>query len=136
MKPSQADSQPGTPHGGVLDHAFRIQERVAAVGFDWADPAGAWEKVREEVEEVGAELKEANADRLEDEVGDLLFSVVNLSRLLGVHPTSALARANAKFSARFETLERLARARGVVMGDASLEELDALWNEIKRVERG
>lgn len=135
----------GAPPPGVLDgvasgvdpllRAYRIQERVAGVGFDWADPRGAWEKVREEVEEVGEEIGGAEPDRLEEEVGDLLFSVVNLARLAGVHPTTALARANAKFSGRFAALEGLARGRGVVLGEASLEELDALWDEVKHLER-
>jgi ATP diphosphatase len=130
---------------GVLDglasgidpllRAYRVQERVAGVGFDWADPRGAWEKVREEVEEVGDEIAEADPDRVEEEVGDLLFSVVNLARLLRVHPTTALARANVKFAGRFTALERLARARGMVLGEAGLEELDALWDEVKRAER-
>jgi ATP diphosphatase len=138
----------GEPHGerGILGglasgmdpllRAFRIQERVAGVGFDWPDPGGALDKVREEVEEVGQELADADADRLEDELGDLLFSVVNLARLARVHPVSALARANAKFSGRFAALERLAREREVVLGRASLEELDVLWDEVKRGEKG
>jgi MazG family protein len=119
-----------------LLRAFRIQERVAEVGFDWPDPGGAFDKVREEVEEVRHELAAGDADRLEDELGDLLFAVVNLARLARVHPTTALARANAKFSGRFGALERLARERGVVLGSASLQELDVLWDEVKRVERG
>ncbi len=119
-----------------LLRAFRIQERVAEVGFDWPDPSGAFEKVSEEVEEVRHELGAGDADRLEDELGDLLFAVVNLARLAKVHPTTALARANAKFSGRFGALERLALERGVVLGSASLQELDVLWDEVKRAERG
>ncbi|HEV2147861.1 MAG TPA: nucleoside triphosphate pyrophosphohydrolase [Longimicrobiaceae bacterium] len=119
-----------------LLRAYRIQERVAEVGFDWPDPGGAFEKVREEVEEVGQELASADADRLEEEMGDLLFSVVNLARLARVHPTTALSRANAKFSGRFAALERLAREREIVLGQASLGELDALWDEVKRGEKG
>lgn len=132
--------------GGLLDglasgmdpllRAYRIQERVAEVGFDWPDPRGAFDKVREEVEEVRHELDAGDAARLEDELGDLLFAVVNLARLAKVHPTTALARANAKFSGRFGALERLARERGVALGSASLQELDVLWDEVKRVERG
>ncbi len=119
-----------------LLRAYRIQERVAEVGFDWPDPGGAFDKVREEVEEVRHELAGGDADRLEDELGDLLFAAVNLARLARVHPTTALARANAKFSGRFGALERLARERGVVLGSASLQELDVLWDEVKRAERG
>jgi len=70
--------------------------------------------------------------RVEEELGDLLFAVVNLVRLAGAHPTTALARANLKFRARFEKLEELARARGVDMGGATLADLDALWDEVKR----
>lgn len=137
----RADAPPGgildeVPHGlDPLLRAFRIQDRVAKVGFDWPDPRGAWEKVREETEEIGRELEAADPDRLEDEVGDLFFAAVNLARLAHVHPGTALARANAKFSRRFRALERLAEARGVVFGQATLEELDLLWDEVKRIER-
>lgn len=115
--------------------AFRVQDRVARVGFDWDDARGALDKVREETEEVGRELDQADPDRLQDEIGDLLFAAVNLARLAQVHPSAALARANAKFARRFRALERLAGARGVVWGQATLAELDALWDEVKRVER-
>lgn len=127
-----------------LLRAFRMQERVAEVGFDWPDPGGALAKVREEVEEVAHELDAGGAaagDRagaaglLEGEIGDLLFSVVNLARLARVHPTTALARANAKFAGRFAALEHLARERGIVLGSAPLEELDVLWDDVKREER-
>ncbi len=134
-----------TPHDSILDEvpagldpllrAFRVQDRVAKVGFDWPDPRGAWDKVREETEEIGRELEDADPDRLEDEVGDLLFAAVNLARLAHVHPSAALARANAKFARRFRALESLAAERGVVLGQAGLEELDVLWDEVKRIER-
>jgi ATP diphosphatase len=117
-----------------LLRAFRIQQRVAQVGFDWDHARGAWEKVREEVEEVGHEL-DGDPDRLEDELGDLLFASVNLARLAGADPVAALARANAKFSRRFGALEGLAAERGVVLGEAGLPELDVLWDEVKRRER-
>jgi nucleoside triphosphate diphosphatase len=118
-----------------LLRAFRVQDRVSKVGFDWDDPRGALDKVREEAEEVGRELEEADASRLEDEVGDLFFAAVNLSRLAGVHPSAAIARANAKFERRFRALEALAAARGVGMERAGLAELDRLWDEVKRGER-
>ncbi|HET8654981.1 MAG TPA: nucleoside triphosphate pyrophosphohydrolase [Longimicrobiaceae bacterium] len=123
------------PSADPLRHAHRIQERVAAVGFDWPDARGAWEKVREEVEEVGAELPDSGSPALEEEVGDLLFALVNLARLSGVDAPTALARANTKFSRRFGALERLARERGVVVGEAELAILDGLWDEVKRGER-
>jgi nucleoside triphosphate diphosphatase len=121
------------PAGGdALAHAQRIQERVSTVGFDWADPRGAWEKVREETEEVGEELASGDSARLEEELGDLLFSIVNLTRLCGVHAPTALARANRKFSRRFAALEALAARRGVDLATAGLERLDLLWNDAKR----
>jgi uncharacterized protein YabN with tetrapyrrole methylase and pyrophosphatase domain len=91
-------------------------------------------RVREELSEVEYELSqlEVPADRLADEIGDLLFAVVNLARKAGMHPSVALGRANRKFRARFEALERLAAARGVDVGTAGLEALDQLWDEVKR----
>ena len=115
-----------------LTKAFRIQERVSRVGFDWEDHRGALAKVEEELAEVRDALRSEAPDRVEEEVGDLLFAVVNLSRLAGAHPTNALARANAKFHERFAELERLAAERGIDVSSAGLEALDALWNEVKR----
>ncbi len=118
-----------------LLRAFRVQDRVAAVGFDWDDARGALEKVREEAEEVAAELAAADPDRLDDELGDLLFAAVNLARLAGRHPSAALGRATAKFERRFRALEGLAAERSVVLGSAGLAELDLLWDDVKRAER-
>jgi nucleoside triphosphate diphosphatase len=119
-----------------LSRAQRIQERVATVGFDWANAQGAFDKVAEEVEEVREALAAEPSPALEEELGDLLFAVVNLVRLSGGHAMRALQRANLKFAARFEALENMAREQGVVLGEASLEELDGLWDQIKRRERG
>jgi len=131
----------GLPRGlDPLSRAFRIQDRVSSVGFDWADAAGALEKVAEELAEVREEIAQAGnggedgRQALEMELGDLLFAVVNLSRLAGVHPTSALHRANRKFTNRFTALEKLAAERGLALEEASLAELDALWDEIKASE--
>jgi MazG family protein len=127
----------GVPAGlDPLSRAYRVQARVAEFGFDWSDWRGAWEKVREEVDEVRHELEAGDTARLEDELGDLLFAAVNLVRLAGAHPAAALARANAKFERRFAGVEALAAERGVEFGRASLEELDVLWDEVKRRERG
>lgn len=114
-----------------LSKAHRIQEKVSAVGFDWADARGAFAKVAEELEEVREAMEAEPSDALEEELGDLLFAVVNLTRLTGIHSLQALQRANQKFTGRFEALEVLARERGVELGKASLEELDALWDEVK-----
>jgi MazG family protein len=119
----------------ALGHADRLQKRVAEVGFDWPNSEGAWEKVVEEVAEVGEERGSGATARLEEEIGDLLFAIVNFARLSGIHPSTALSRANAKFTRRFNRLEELAAMHGVVLGEASLEALDEVWNEVKREER-
>jgi len=123
------------PNLPALIMAHRLQERAAGVGFDWPDAAGPADKVREELAEVEQELSaEPRGDRarLEHEIGDLLFAVVNLSRKLGCDARAALERANERFRARFRHMERLAAERGVRIGYAGLEELDALWTEAKR----
>ncbi len=112
--------------------AYRLQERAAGVGFDWPDARGPMAKVKEEVAEVERETGAGSRDKLEEEIGDLLFAVVNLARKLSVEPRGALERANAKFTRRFEQVEALAGERGLEMGRASLEELDKLWDEVKK----
>jgi len=129
----------------ALHRAHRLQDRAAGVGFDWPDAAGPLEKVAEETQEVqqilsgsppeftehGAPVPNAQHDALEDELGDLLFAVVNLCRKVGVHAGLALDRANAKFARRFQDIERLAAERGIEVSEAGLEKLDALWDEVK-----
>jgi ATP diphosphatase len=111
--------------------AYRLGARAAGVGFDWPDEKGPLEKVREEAAEVEKSTKGGSHAEVQDEIGDLLFAVVNLSRKLGVDPGAALEQANTKFTRRFAALEKLASERGVEVGRASLEELDRLWEEIK-----
>src|SRR5467141_201827 len=111
--------------------AYRLQERAAGVGFDWPDAKGPMEKVKEEIGELEVEMRDAGSgmrDSLQDEIGDLLFAVVNLARKLAIDPRAALERANDKFQRRFEAVERLARQRGVAIGRAGLDELDKLWD--------
>lgn len=125
----------------ALHRAHRLQDRAAGVGFDWPDVSGPAEKVEEELREVRAELGDRagesktdatrRADRLEDELGDLLFAAVNLCRKAGVHASVALDRANMKFVRRFEAVEVLAKARGIDVKSAGLEALDTLWDEVK-----
>jgi len=117
-----------------LTKAHRIQERVAGVGFDWEDHRGPYDKVLEELEEVGEAIESGGAERIAEEIGDLLFAVVNLARRAGAHPTTALASANRKFQERFEAVERLAAERGLDMATAGLDALDAIWDEVKRAE--
>jgi nucleoside triphosphate diphosphatase len=111
--------------------AHRIQERVSGVGFDWSDAGGAWDKVAEELEEVRVALEAGDGEAVEEELGDLLFAVVNLTRLAGAHPDTVLDRANRKFHQRFDALEDMARERGISLRDATLEVLDGLWEELK-----
>jgi len=123
----------GLPLGiPALHRAHRLQDRAAGVGFDWPDVAGPAAKVEEELAEVRAELAGApDHQRLEGELGDLLFAAVNLCRKAGVHGSLALDRANAKFTARFAAVERLAAERGIDVRAAGLEVLDGLWDEVK-----
>jgi uncharacterized protein YabN with tetrapyrrole methylase and pyrophosphatase domain len=117
-----------------LTKSYRIQERVAAVGFDWETYEGALQKVDEELNEVRQAAESGDVDAVQEEIGDLLFAAVNLARLAGTHPTTALSRASTKFQARFERLEQVARERDIRIESAGLEALDALWNEVKREE--
>ena len=113
-----------------LARADKIQNRVAAVGFDWPDPSPVFKKVEEELEELRAVA--GDRELATDELGDLLFAVANLARHLSVDPETALARANDKFAARFRIVEHLATARSLKLRDLSLGELDALWDEAKQ----
>lgn len=138
---SKARERPGSMLAGLpptlspLHMAQRLQERAAAVGFDWPDADGPLEKVREETNEVAVELEgEARKESLAAEVGDLLFAVVNLARKAGVPPTTALDHANRKFRRRFETVEEMAQTSGLDLHDAGLDELDAIWDRVKERE--
>jgi MazG family protein len=122
----------GLPSGlPSLHRAFRLQDRAAGVGFDWPTTEGPLAKVREELDEVSAELDRGDQEALQSEIGDLLFAVVNLARKAGVHPALALDRANKKFERRFQGIERLASERGIKVADAGLAVLDSLWDEVK-----
>jgi MazG family protein len=114
-----------------LTKSHRIQERVAGVGFDWEDHRGALEKVSEELAETTEAIEAQDHEAIVEEVGDLLFAVVNLARLAGAHGTTALSRANLKFEKRFKRLERMAAERGIDVPTAGLDVLDGLWEELK-----
>src|SRR5216117_94948 len=112
--------------------AYRLQERAAGIGFDWPDAKGPLAKVKEETAEIEKEQRGGRREQIEEEIGDLLFAAVNLARKLGMEAGQALERANLKFQQRFEKVEKLAEERGLEMGRASLEQLDKLWDEVKR----
>lgn len=111
--------------------ATRIQEKARGAGFDWEVTDQVWDKVQEELEELRAEVQQADHNRQEAEMGDFLFSLINLSRFLKIDPESALERTNKKFMARFQYMEDRLRHQQGTMSDLSLKELDALWEEAK-----
>jgi len=117
--------------------AFRMTEKAAAIGFDWQRPADVMTKLREEVDELDAEvahLADADPDRVRAEMGDVLFVLANLARHLGVEPETALQETNTKFLDRFRFMERTARAEGRTLDAMTLAELDALWHRAKAAE--
>ena len=119
-----------------LIKAERIQEKAANVGFDWERREDVWAKVREELAEVERELVDGHEVDREKEFGDLLFAVVNAARLYGVRPDNALERTNRKFISRFNHIERRVCEQGLRLGEMTLEQMDALWDEAKALERG
>src|SRR5213596_1205531 len=130
--PKLFGDSPTSDHEGW--ERMKKRERAAGVGFDWPDAKGPMQKVKEEIGELEVEMRDAGSgmrDSLQDEIGDLLFAVVNLARKLAIDPRAALERANDKFQRRFEAVERLAGQRGVEIGHAGLDELDKLWDEVK-----
>ena len=118
----------------ALVKANRIQDKVAGVGFDWEEPQQVFEKVQEELAELQVEVHAGNKDKIEAEFGDVLFSMINYARFLGVNPENALERTNKKFIERFQYLETKAKQNGKEMNDMSLEEMDVYWNEAKTKE--
>lgn len=114
--------------------AFRMQEKAKGVGFEWSNAEDVWKKVQEELEEFKVESsKENNQDKLENEFGDLLFSLINYSRFIGINPEDALERTNRKFKKRFEHIERRALENGRQLQDMKLEEMDVYWEEAKKL---
>jgi MazG family protein len=119
-----------------LLRAYEISARAAAVGFDWARPADVIDKIEEEVAEVRREVESGatgDLSRAEEEMGDLLFAIANLSRKLGIEPEAALRRANDKFTKRFDAMEHAFAARGKAFKELSLEEMETEWHNIKKL---
>lgn len=118
----------------ALIKAYRIQEKAANVGFDWPDNQGCWDKVSEEIGELRAEVDKADKEAMEKEFGDVMFSLVNLARKLGINPENALECANRKFISRFNHIEQTAKEAGRSVDSMTLEEMDALWDDAKKRE--
>lgn len=135
-----ANTPPKTTLSGVpktlpsLLRAYEISARAAAVGFDWARATDVLAKIEEEVQEVRHEVESGatgNLSRAEEEMGDLLFAIANLSRKLGIEPEAALRRANDKFTTRFDAMERAFKERGEALSDLSLEAMEDEWQRVK-----
>ncbi len=124
----------GVPNGlPALVKANRIQDKVAGVGFDWEKPEQVFEKVQEELAELQEEVVKGDADKVESEFGDVLFSMINYARFLHVNPENALERTNKKFINRFQYLESKAKDVGKSLKEMTLDEMDVYWEEAKSV---
>ena len=120
----------------ALQRAEKLQKRAARTGFDWPSLGPVWDKLDEEIGELQTEIAAgAPPDRLEDEMGDILFVLANIARHLKIDPEAALRRTNNKFERRFHRMEEMAAAMGRDITAMSLDELDALWNRAKEEER-
>lgn len=133
LKEGKTSVLAGVPNGlPAMVKAWRMQEKARKIGFEWEHKADVWKKVEEET----AELKEAETlgvqEKVEEEFGDLLFSLVNYARFLQVDPELALERTNRKFKSRFMQMEVMAKERNLSLENMSLQEMDALWNDIKK----
>lgn len=116
----------------ALIKAERIQEKAANVGFDWENPSDVWNKVQEEIGEFSAEVDKMDEQKMEEEMGDLFFALVNAARLYKINPENALEKTNKKFISRFNYIEQKAKEAGRSLRDMTIEEMDALWNEAKK----
>lgn len=111
--------------------ANRIQDKVRGVGFDWEEPSQVWDKLKEEFKELQVEIEKGDQDGIEDEFGDLFFSLINTARLYGVNPENALERTNQKFIHRFNYLEKQTIQKGRSLKEMTLTEMDEIWEEAK-----
>ena len=116
-----------------LIKAYRIQDKARGVGFDWDERADVWKKVKEEIAEFEHEVENMDADKAEAEFGDLMFSLINAARLYKINPDNALERTNQKFISRFNYLEEKTLKQGRDLKDMTLEEMDEIWEEAKKV---
>lgn len=141
LKEKQQNNEPKTVLGGVpqalpaLIKAHRIQDKARGVGFDWDKKEQVWDKVSEELGELQSEIQHMHAARMEEEFGDLFFSLINAARLYGINPENALEKTNQKFISRFNYLESKTLQQGISLRSLSLEEMEVYWQEAKQVER-
>lgn len=119
----------------ALVKAYRIQDKARNAGFDWNERQDVWEKVKEELGELESEIEALDADRMEAEFGDMLFSIINAARLYKVNPDNALERTNRKFIYRFNYMEQRLREQGRQLKEVTLEEMEAFWQEAKKNEK-
>ncbi|MBZ4651389.1 MAG: nucleoside triphosphate pyrophosphohydrolase [Proteiniphilum sp.] len=119
----------------ALVKAYRIQDKARNAGFDWNERQDVWAKVKEELGELEVEIEQMDAERIEAEFGDLLFSIINAARLYKVNPDNALERTNRKFIYRFNYMEQRLREQGRPLKEVTLEEMEAFWQEAKKTER-
>ena len=113
--------------------AFRIQEKVSGIGFDWENKKQVWDKVLEEIEELKVEIEKRDKDRIESEFGDVLFALTNYARFIDVNPEDALERTNKRFIKRFQIMEKSISTEGLEFHNMTLEEMDIYWNDAKQI---
>ena len=125
----------GVPKGlPAVVKAYRIQDKVKGVGFDWDNADDVWAKVEEELQEFQDEVQVNDQDKMEKEFGDVLFSLINYARFKGINPEDALAKTNNKFIRRFQIMENLLENDGFALGNLSLEQMDVYWDKAKKIE--
>lgn len=124
----------GVPKGlPALIKAIRIQDKARGVGFDWDNKDQVWEKVQEELEELKIEVDKENKEKIEDEFGDVMFSLINYARFLNINPEEALERTNRKFITRFQYLENQAKLINKPLKEMTLDEMNEFWNKAKKI---
>lgn len=137
LKEGNRSTMSGVPNGlPSLIKAYRIQDKARGIGFDWDNVDDVWKKVEEEIGELKQELtKKDNKKNIDNEFGDVLFSLINYSRFIDVNPDTALEHTNKKFISRFKYIEQKAKQQGKPLQDMTLQEMDSLWNEAKAIEK-
>lgn len=126
----------GVPKGlPAMVKASRVQQKVRAVGFDWSERSQVWDKVHEEINELQAEMEQGNTAKMEKEFGDVFFSLINVARMYGIDPETALERTNQKFITRFNYLEQKTLEQNRALTDMTIDEMEVLWQEAKQFDK-